>query len=128
MNVAGVIGEVISEPKIFTMSESKPERIVLFTVRVPGIKEDWETQAYDENIPIRIPLKLMGGRFNSLKQGTFAYVTGALMKGRFLTYSGGWEVTVGISASDVNPIRKAVFDRNCETARKSFKRGESEDE
>ena len=128
MNVAGVIGEVVSEPKVFTMSENQPERMVLFTVRVPGIKEDWETQAYDECIPVRIPLKIMGSHFNSLKQGSFAYVTGALMKGRYLTHTGGWEITVGISASDVNPIRKAEFDRNKEEAKKSFGRGEREDE
>ena len=128
MNVAAIIGEVLTAPSIYKMQDGG-ESIVFFVVRVPGIKEDWEAKAYDENIPIAIPFKIIGTTYNHLSRGALAQVNGALQRGRYPNLTGTWEITVGVNASDVKILNKERFVKNKEAAKKQFKpRGENKDE
>ncbi len=128
MNVAAVIGEVLTAPAMYKMHDMG-ENIVFFLVRVPGIKEDWETKAYDETIPISIPFKVLGTEYNHLSRGALAQVNGALQRGRYPTIQNAWEITVGINASDVKILNKERYSKNKEAAKKQFRpKEENKDE
>lgn len=128
MNVAAVIGEVLTAPAMYKMHENG-ENMVFFLVRVPGIKEDWETKAYDETIPVTIPFKILGTTYNHLSRGALAQVNGALQRGRYPTLQSAWEITVGINAADVKILNRERYLKNKEAAKKQFKpRGENKDE
>ena len=128
MNVTAIIGEVLTAPSIYKMQDGG-ESIVFFVVRVPGIKEDWDAKAYDENIPVAIPFKIIGTTYNRLSRGALTQVNGALRRGRYPNLAGTWEITVGINASDVKMLNKERFYKNKEAAKKQFKpRGENKDE
>lgn len=102
MNVMALQGTVETEPKVFgTDNEGHHFQLAFFTMRVPGIKEDWQAAGYDDSICVQIPVHLLKTVFNSLKPGTMIYATGALRRGRYLTAAGRWEVTLGMDASDV---------------------------
>ncbi len=125
MNVTVFEGEVLTTPKTYRMENGV--NVAFLLVRVSGVKEDRDAKMYDDTIPVKFPFHALGNNLNNFTSGTYVFVQGALQRGRYLNLQGAWEIALGISATDVNPLNKDRYLKNKEAAMKNLK-GEYDNE